>query len=148
MNIRKIDSNEAKKVYDCLAALSEHHNMVSENFKGDYPSRPFEKTIEIFENAVRGGLSEIFFAEDCGKVVGFCKIDFAEGSGKLDYLAVLPSYRGKGIGDMLMQKALSRFDEMKIKSIEIKVVAGNSAVKFYEKYGFKINAYIMKSKTE
>lgn len=31
-----------------------------------------------------------------------------------------------------------------VKSIEVKVVAGNDAIRLYEKYGFQINAHILK----
>lgn len=75
--------------------------------------------------------------------MGFCKIDICGNVGKLDYLVVLKEYRGKGYGKALMDWAMSSFDGNGVHHIEVKVVDGNEAIYLYEKYGFKMNAYIL-----
>lgn len=144
MLIRTIEANEVCRLKGCLAALAEHHNVVSLHFKGAYPSRPYAQTLEMFSAALMEGKSQIVVMEDQDDIVGFCKLDFAAGSGKIDYLIVQPEYRGKGCGTALMDWAMQVFRQKGVKSIEVKVVAGNDAIRLYEKYGFQINAQILR----
>lgn len=144
MKLRTLKVNEVNKLTDCLVALAEHHNAVSLYFGGDYPSRPFGRTLEMFAAALENGTSQITVVEEQNRIAGFCKTDFSAGSGKIDYLIVLPEYRGKGFGKALMDNAMQSFKNKNIKKIEVKVVAGNDAVRLYEKYGFKLNAQILK----
>lgn len=59
-------------------------------------------------------------------------------------MVVLPEYRGKGYGKALMDWAMQAFRLMNVHSIEVKVAAGNDAIHLYEKYGFRINAQILR----
>ena len=144
MQIRTIEANEVCKLTDCLAALAEHHNMVSLHFKGAYPSRPYEQTLELFSMALTEGRSLIAAMEEENGIIGFCKVDITAASGKIDYLIVLPEHRGKGCGTALMEWAMQTFRQKDVKNIEVKVVAGNGAIQLYEKYGFQINAHILR----
>ena len=80
------------------------------------------------------------------RLAGVLQNYFFESHGKLDYLVVLPGARGRGLGDMLMQWALAEFARYGLGQIEVKVVYGNDAVAFYEKYGFQLNAQILVTK--
>lgn len=141
--MQEITAFETHKLDECLKALSEYHNEVSINFKGSYPSRPYGNTIELFKEALLSGASHIAVAEEYSRIVGFCKIDINEESGKLDYLVVLNEYRGKGYGKALMDWAMQTFDKHNVKRIEVKVIDGNQTIHLYEKYGFKMNAHIL-----
>ena len=79
------------------------------------------------------------------RIAGFCKIDLdpAHGEGRLDYLVVGKKDRGRGLGGALMDWAMDRFGGAGIRRIEVKVVAGNQAVRLYEKYGFRMNAHVL-----
>ena len=55
------------------------------------------------------------------------------------------SGRGKGYGDMLMNWALDLFRQCGVEQIEVKVADGNNAIRFYEKYGFRMNAHILRT---
>lgn len=77
-------------------------------------------------------------------IVGFCKVDLhGDGTGKLDYLVVLPQCRGRKYGKALMDWAMAVFSGSGVRKIEVKVVDGNDAVHLYEKYGFRMNAHIL-----
>jgi len=141
--MREIAAEEVKRLYPCVQALSEYHNMVSVNFKGTYPSRPYEKTLELFEEALETQTSRIAVIEDNDQVVGFCKIDINGENGKLDYLMILKDYRGKGYGKDLMDWAMRSFELNNVRHIEVKVIDGNEAIHLYEKYGFMMNAHIL-----
>lgn len=141
--MREITSAEVQGLKECLESLAEHHNEVSTDFGGSYPSRPYEETLELFEQALTSGTSRIAVAEDRGCIIGFCKIDICAENGKLDYLVVKKAYRGKGCGKLLMDWAMQTFESCNVRHIEVKVVAGNDAIHLYEKYGFKVNAHIL-----
>jgi len=53
MQIREIDAEETNKLLDCIIQLSEHHNLVSVNFKGSFPSRPYEETVRVFTECLQ-----------------------------------------------------------------------------------------------
>lgn len=109
MQIRSIDANEICKLTGCLVTLAEHHNMVSLHFKGSYPSRPYEQTLELFAASLAERQSQIAVVEEQNNIIGFCKLDVAATLGKIDYLAVLPEHRGKGCGTALMDWAMQTF---------------------------------------
>lgn len=142
--MREIASTEVPKLRACLESLAEHHNTVSNNFRGNYPSRPYENTLKLFEEALINKTSRIAVAEEQGCIVGFCKIDICADSGRIDYIVILKEHRGKGCGKLLMDWAMRLFEEYDIHRIEVKAVDGNDdAIRLYEKYGFKINAHIL-----
>lgn len=167
VGVREIERNEVGRLYSLVATLSDHHNQVSVNFKGSYPSRPYEETLKVFEDSLSAGKSRIAVVEMCedesnggnagaagsenvsrgggapGKIAGFCKVDLDGGKGKLDYLVVAPECRGRGYGAMLMDWAMAQFRENHVYQVEVKVVDGNDAIHLYEKYGFKMNAHLL-----
>ena len=82
--------------------------------------------------------------EENGEITGFCKVDLhGDGTGKLDYLVVLPQCCGRGYGKALMDWAMAVFSESGVRKIEVKVVDGNDAIHLYEKYGFRMNAHLL-----
>lgn len=142
--MREIGSQEVFILKNCLEELAAHHNKVSVNFKGCYPKQPFEVTLNGFSKDVDSGNSSIAVIEAEDRVAGFCKINYASNVGAVEYLIVLIEYRGKGYGAQLMEWALSRFKELGIHDIDVKVADGNDAISLYEKYGFKMNAHILR----
>ena len=143
--MRELPGSEIYKLETCLRELAEHHNRVSVNFAGTYPKKPFEETLQSFEADVRSGKSRIAVIDSENRIAGFCKADIDRRQGKIDYLIVLREYRGKGYGDMLMNWAMDLFRQCGVDQIEVKVADGNNAARFYEKYGFKMNAHILRA---
>ena len=145
-NMREIKSDEIYKLKDCLIALAAHHNNVSVNFKGSYPKTPVNETLEKFVNDLNNGKSYIAVIENDETITGFCKINHNNTSGELEYLVVLEKYRGKGYGAELIEWALKRLSNLGVQDIDVKVADGNEAIALYEKYGFKMNAHILRLK--
>ena len=144
--IKELAPAETEQLLPCLEALDACHNAVSVFFSGSYPARANSVKLAEFKQSLNNGKSKIAGVFRESDLLGFCKIDFFESHGKLDYLVVLPGARGRGLGDMLMQWALAEFTRHGLRQIEVKVVYGNDAVAFYEKYGFRMNAQIMVTK--
>ena len=143
--MRELPCGDINKLEACLRELAEHHNKVSVNFTGAYPKKPYRETLQSFEADVKSGKSRIAVIDSDNTSVGFCKTDICEGQGTIDYLVVLKDYRGKGYGDVLMSWAIDLFKQCCVDHIEVKVADGNNAIKFYEKYGFKMNAHILRT---
>lgn len=141
--IRVMNPDEVGKLKICIEELARYHNTVSTNFKGNYPRRPYDITLEAFREALENKSSMIAVMEEQEKVIGFCKVDFQGSGGKLDYLVIMKEYRSRGFGKRLMDWAIQMFAEHEIQQIEVKVVDGNETIHLYEKYGFKMNAHIL-----
>lgn len=145
MQLRELaDVNEIVKLSACLQELAAYHNEVSVNFKGCYPAKPVGEVLAAFADDIAGGVSRIVLAEQDNVAIGFCKVDIADDHGKIAYLVVLKQYQGCGSGGLLMEWAMNILQGARLSCIEVKVVAGNPALHLYEKYGFKLNAYILR----
>lgn len=96
--VREIKYNEVYKLRECLEELSNYHNKVAVNFKGIYPRRSCDETLEMFYDSLYKGNSEIAVEENGSAIIGFCKINIEGNSGKLDYLFVSEKYRGNNYG--------------------------------------------------
>ena len=144
--LKELAPAETEQLLPCLEALDAYHNAVSVHFSGSYPARENSVKLAEFKRSLKDGTSKLAGVFQESDLLGFCKIDFFESHGKLDYLVVLPGARGRGLGGMLMQWALAEFTRHGLGQIEVKVIYGNDAVAFYEKYGFRINAQIMVTK--
>lgn len=68
------------------------------------------------------------------KPIGFIRVFVLGGSGKIAFLAVLPDYRGKGIGTKLLAHAISELKQLGIKHISVDME--KETKRFYEKAGF------------
>lgn len=141
--MRLIQENETPKLLDCLEELAKHHNEESKNLKGSFPNRPFDETIDFFKKSLKSEVSKIAVKDDGDDIAGFCKVDIEDDEGTIDYLIVLPEYQGKGYGEDFMEWAMKEFEKANVDKIELKVIAGNSTIKLYEKYGFKIKSHII-----
>ena len=146
--LKELVANEMEQLLLCLEALDAYHNAVSVHFSGSYPAKENSVKLAGFMQSIKAGTSKLVGVFQDSSLLGFCKIDFLEQYGKLDYLVVLPEVRDKGLGDMLMQWALAEFARHGLEQIEVKVVYGNAAVAFYEKYGFQLNAQILVMKRD
>jgi ribosomal protein S18 acetylase RimI-like enzyme len=72
-----------------------------------------------------------------GKIVG-CGIGrYMDDWNEVGAIYVLPKYQGQGIGRMIMTKNFELFDFNKITKVNV-VSYNENAIKFYEKFGFRI----------
>lgn len=143
--MREIEYTEVYRLRECLEQLAEHHNEVSVNFKGCFPKKPYSESLAVFEEAVKSGKSRIAVIEEQDRIVGFTKIDRIGAEGHIDILVILKDQRGKGYGKQLMDWAVDTLRQDGAARIEIRVVDGNDAKAFYEKYGFKTVSEILRT---
>ena len=120
--MRELDDKEVYRLEECLKELAEHHNEVSNGFKGCYPKRPFAETLESFREDVQSGKSRIAVVEENNRVLGFCKTDVCGTEGKIDYLIVRKEARGSGYGNILMDWAVDTLKQSGVNRIDRKSV--------------------------
>ncbi|MFC0471619.1 GNAT family N-acetyltransferase [Halalkalibacter kiskunsagensis] len=87
--------------------------------------------------------TEYFSLEDHGLLCGWILVGETRTPAEPDPIAmilelyVLPQYRKKGFGYILMNYAMDLFRHRKFKKVQLNVFAGNKAKLLYENLGFK-----------
>lgn len=135
MKIRKLELNDIEQVYKLLNEL--YDNKI---------------VYEIFVNKYKNSLNDNNFygivAEKDGIILGvlisriFNRLVKSKNILFVDDLIVNKDYRSMGIGNNLLQNAISYGKEQNCEVIELKCyITNESAHKFYEKIGFKRQHY-------
>ncbi len=108
-----------------------------------------DKLESIFKQLVKSTAGKYFCACYMNKVVGYCSVSLKRSlwqEGKIGYineLVVDTSYRGKGIGTTLLNKATGFAKEHKCKRIELdSAFTREQAHKVYLENGFEKRAYL------
>ena len=105
-----------------------------------------ERAREYLLNAIRDNKSHlVLVAEDMGKIVGVLKADIRERlfyspsiEGAIVDFYVMPEYRRKGLGRMMLERAIAMLRERGAQLITAEFPTQNQiAVNFYNKMGFR-----------
>ncbi len=137
--VRKAVVADTSCVYRLLCIIADLHRNGRPDMFADLTSK---YTTDEVEARLSKADSGVFVAEYEGAVVGyvFCDI-IKEGDGQtlyVDDLCVDSSFRGRGIGKELMDKAVEYGKENGCRQLMLNVWEFNSsAVSFYKKYGLK-----------
>lgn len=75
----------------------------------------------------------IRYATSAQKGYGFVRTDVPELT-----LAVLPAFRGRGIGTALLEKLLTHLQGTELEAVSLSVARSNPARSLYERHGFRI----------
>lgn len=75
----------------------------------------------------------IRYATSAQKGYGFVRTDVPELT-----LAVLPAFRGRGIGTALLEKLLMHLQGTELEAVSLSVARSNPARSLYERHGFRI----------
>jgi ribosomal protein S18 acetylase RimI-like enzyme len=120
--------------------LNEHNVMLSPYFKQYYQTLTFEARKADLQKKALQTQMRIDLATDkaTAQHVGYLVSSITkEKTGEIDSVFVNPSYRGFGVGDALMKKALAWMDKKGVATKIVEVTVGNEqALGFYSRYGF------------
>lgn len=137
-------------------------------FRLVYLKRVLEIENESFNNPYDEAVFRAFFLKHPenflvamlnNEVVGYIMFDKLYSSGIIVSIAVSQKFRRKGIGSLLLTKALGKLKELGAREVLLQVeVTNSSAISFYKKFGFNVedllpnyygrgrDAYVMKLK--
>lgn len=145
---REICPSEIDLIKPLWEELIRHHMDISVNFKNSFKTRTFEDRKKYLLADSRR--LKVLGAEDIyiKKTVGYCISSINGEEGKIDSLFVKDQYRGKNIGQELMNRSLDWLYQNEIENITIGVLYENErALQFYEKFNFVPMTYTLKKRT-
>ena len=107
----------------------------------EYKKNKFKKDVKRFTKTNIPG--EILVAIDADNIVGFASF-IKKGHWYFGPFTVIPEYRGKKIGKLLLESSLEFIKKEGGGKIRLTVQKDNEiATELYKKFGFKISSYIM-----
>ncbi len=140
VSFRSGNENLLDSVESLWVQLNCHMQKQSIWFKQHYADMTFERRKQELLIKAREGKVHIDIAyNDAGQAVGYCasSVD-GELTGEIESIIVDEKYRGRGIGEDLMQRALEWMDLEGTKKKTVAVTVGNEqAFGFYGRFGFK-----------
>lgn len=87
----------------------------------------------------------VYVADEDGVILGFTGILYYEQVGRAEVgpICVTDEYQKKGVGSLLVEKAISFLKDAGIHRVVVKVKSGNNTAEcFFKKQGFKIEAVL------
>jgi len=118
--------------------LNTHHRDRAPHFSAVFAGKTFADRKEAILAHAAGGLCVLLARDNTGKLMGYCVNTIDEKRvGEIDSLFILPEYRGKGLGEILVEMSVSWLNEQGVTKIFLEVAAGNEQVlEFYSRFGF------------
>ncbi len=90
-----------------------------------------------FLNELNNPMSVTYVAVSEGTVIGFLNAAFVLDEGSVNNVAVLPAYRGHGVGQALLAQTIACCRKREIASLTLEVRKSNApAIRLYRKLGF------------
>jgi ribosomal protein S18 acetylase RimI-like enzyme len=114
-------------------------------YKVEFNKGMFVESLNKFRH--RHSEIRLFLAKEDKDMVAFLQAGITPNRkfGFISDLHVLESYRSRGIGENLIQNCFRWLKENRVTDCILEVAGGNEKVlEFYNKYGFKIQTYILK----
>ncbi len=145
IEIRKIQANEAVELQN-IAKQTFKETFSSENSTENleqYLENSF--TLQKVESEINNPDSAFYFATEDKHITAYLKINLEDAQTEirtkntmeLERIYVLKNHQGKGIGKLLLQKAIELAKQNKVNFLWLGVWEKNhSAISFYEKHGF------------
>ena len=135
--------------------------LVHEMFELEVFIVPSESNGDRWVRFVREGLASgrnfLLIARNRNRLVGFASasvphdypLEVSEFVGVIDDVYVLPKFRGRGIGKRLVVESLKKMKDKSVNAVRLIVLKENkTAIKLYEKLGFRIYRYGMTKSLE
>lgn len=142
MEIKKLETEDLKQAYDLLNVLYENtikYDVFVSKFNQLHADKNFYCVVAKEENKVFG----IITARIINRIVKTKNILF------IDDLIVDEKYRSKGIGQLLLDKAINFAKESDCETIELtSYISNEKSHKFYEKNSFVKQHYKFKHKLD
>lgn len=130
--------------------LNQHHIDRTPFFSEAYKNKTFQsRKTEMIVKSNGGKIrTDIAYVLEMQMPIGYCiSIVHPDIVGEVESLVVDNRYRGLGIGEELMQRALSWMDSYHVKNKRLEVYFGNEEVfNFYRRFGFYPKYIVLEQK--
>ena len=94
-------------------------------------------SLESFQNDLTNENAVYFCLEDDGKVIGYVGMWQSFDEGNINNIAVLPDYRRKGYGKLLLEHLISYGKEQRLSFLTLEVRESNAGARaLYQSVGF------------
>lgn len=142
------DENGLDLIKELWEQLNSHHKARSKYFYQDYEKIVFDdRKKQLFKKIGKWNLRIDLALDIDDHTVGYCVSSISNEKGEIDSIYVDENFRTKGIGDILMKRALEWMDTNDIVDREVKLSAGNDdAIQFYSRYGFHPKHIVLKQR--
>lgn len=112
-------------------------NSIDDILKISNLSFPVSWSRTSFYKELKNPLAHYIVAKNDNKVIGFMGVWIIVDEGHITNIAVDPSYRGKGVGNLLLKGMLDYCKSKNVIAMTLEVRASNIvAQNLYKKYGF------------
>ncbi len=119
-----------------VSMMLEHTHDMAEIDKKCFASPWSEKS---FAEEAENKLAVYFVAKDHDRCIGYAGYWNVAGEGDITNVAVLPEYRRKSVGSMLISEIIKSAYDSKLTLLTLEVRKSNTAAQgLYKKYGFDI----------
>ena len=132
-------------------------NLAKEMFEIEGHVVPSVKNADMWVSfvleGIKKGQAEVLVAQKGKEPMGFLYLTYPTSEryqtsasyAVIQDMYVKPAYRKKGIGTKLMEEVTNRIKKKGVKNVRLSVLSENAnAVRFYEKFGFKVYRYGMR----
>ena len=134
--VRPAEPEDLVAALDVLAAVAEERIYI-----GTEPPVDRDRRLEKWRRILDDPKETMFVAEAQGEIVGNAGVEW---TGVSDLgMAILPGWRGKGIGSALLEAAIGWAEANGSHKMELRVWPHNeAAIALYEKFGFEREGYL------
>ncbi len=149
MNIRRAEKKDTQGIMQLLMQVNNVHNAARPDL---FIKDKTKYTVSQLERIIENDETPVFVAEESGHIAGYCFGVFQSHKNDnnfpdittyyIDDLCVNADDRGKHIGRALYEHTIDFAKQSGCYNVTLNVWEGNnSAIKFYEKCGLKIQKY-------
>jgi diamine N-acetyltransferase len=144
------NQDELELIRPLWEKLRNHHIAMSRHFKEHFTRTTFDPRKKPLLEKAREGALRIDLARDpaTGQFIGYCVTSLnADKVGEIESIYVEKDYRGAGIGDTLMSRALDWLATQAVQRTILGVAEGNENVfAFYRRHGFYTRVTVLERK--
>lgn len=146
MEIRKLGVKEATNRAEKIVAVyrdvwldtypNDEYSVTREDIEDHF--QDLDQIIDDWKTILSDEKRAVWIAEENGVLSGFCIAKQGDAMNEIEYVYVLQTYRGQGVGKRLMEEALAWLGAEK--PIELYGASYNkNAISFYERFGFVLS---------
>jgi ribosomal protein S18 acetylase RimI-like enzyme len=130
--------------------LNAHHAERSSYFASEHLRMTYARRKAYFQTLAQSAQLRVDLAQDSetGRYVGYCVSAVTLAAGVVESIFIEADYRGQGIGEALMQRALAWMDDQRVPIKRVDVAAGNEeAFGFYARYSFRPRRIVLQQQS-